>query len=419
MPNPYLAVLAIVAGVTIFQVGNAVISTFQPIRLKLDGHGDVSVGLVATAHALGFVVGCIVCTRVIRAFGHIRAFAIFAAACGATSLAFAITVDPLLWIPLRFVVGFASAGLFTVAESWLNDRTPPDARGRIISVYMLATKLAYGGGQMLLATGDIHTLIFFMMASFCYSLSIIPVAMNQASSPSVPQITTMGLRQLYRIAPAAAVGCLATGLINSAVINLAPAYGTEIGLSGVVLAFLLATLQFSSLVLQWPIGWLSDRYDRRLVIVACEGVVVVLSLAVALLGHLSIVLLYILFGLWAGFALSIYAVCIAHANDRAPPGATVALSSTLLLSWAVGSVVGPTVASVAMEQFGRDALFYYAALIALLCGGFVLWRVTRRPSAPVEERDRFVNVPATSPGVLALDPRAPADPRAGQAIGRP
>jgi MFS family permease len=343
----------------------------------------------------------------IAGFGHIRAFAVFAATTSAATLAFAIDPDARIWIALRFITGFCSAGLFTVAESWLNDMTPSAARGRVVSFYMLFNKMAFAGGQLLLLGGEVAGFGFFMIASACYSLSLVPVALNTAASPKAPRVAFFSVVELVRIAPAGTVGCFVAGLVNTAVLNIAPVYLGGVGQSTDGIAWLLASMQIGSLLLQWPLGWLSDRVDRRIVIAIASGAVALASLLIATLGHLDGTVLVGLFALWGGFGLSIYAICIAHANDFVERSEVVRLSSGLLLAWAAGSVIGPTLATLLMDALGAAMLFYYAAVISAGLTGFVLWRMTRRAARPASEREPFVGLPPTSPALAELDPRGP------------
>jgi MFS family permease len=247
-----------------------------------------------------------------------------------------------------------------------------------------------------------------MLVSACFSLSLLPVAFTHAPLPTLPPAERLGLAKVYRTAPAALVGCIAIGLMNSAVLNLAPLYGARIGLASGAAAGLLTAFQLGSLLLQWPMGWLSDRMDRRIVIVGGALAVAAVSLGLGLFGARlgGGWALFALIGLWGGCGLSIYAVCIAHASDFAEPEQMVALCSSLILGWALGSSVGPTAGSFAMELIGPGGLFLYAGTVALLLAGFVSYRMTRRRAKRPEDRAPFVNVPASSPEIPKLDPRA-------------
>jgi MFS family permease len=394
----YLPVAAIILGISVLQVANGILVTVLPISLTEAGYSIQAFSAVATAHSLSFLVGCILSTRIIGAVGHIRAFAAYAAATSVTALSFTIAPDPAFWMALRLVTGFCSAGLFTVAESWLNEMTPNAHRGRVFSVYTVVQKVALVGGQfVLLFTGGPVVLGLFMIASAFYSMSLIPVAMNRATTPSIAAIRTLPLRQLYRIAPAAVIGCISSGLINSAVSSIGPIWGLQTGLSIGLAGAVPAMAQVGNLLAQWPLGRLSDRIDRRQVLLASSIVTILVSLTLGLLRPDSDWLLYVLFGLWGAASISTYGICVAHANDFAPRGTAVALSSSLLLCWGVGACLGPLIASAVMAWVGPDGLFLYGAAIAIITAIFTAWRMTQRQARPVEEREPFVNRPATSP----------------------
>jgi MFS family permease len=405
--HPYLIVAAIIGSVTMLYLGTGVLTALMPLRMDGEGLPTRDVGFVATGYAVGFMIGCLFSTWFVRWIGHVRAFAALAAIMAAVTLAFTLGVDSLLWAGLRAVMGLCMAGLMTIADSWVSAQTPAAQRGRVLSVYMILNKLAMSGGPLLLTFGEIAGPGFFMLISAIFSLSMLPVALTHAPLPTLPPAARMGLLAVYRTAPAALVGCFAIGLMNSAVLNLAPLYGAQIGLSPALAAGLLSAFQFGSLLMQWPMGWLSDRTDRRHVIIGGAVAVAIVSLAIALfesrLGHGWP--LFVMIGLWGGCGLSIYAICIAHASDFAKPEQMMALCSSLILGWALGSSIGPTAGSLAMEWLGPSGLFVYSGVVALMLAAFVGYRMTRRRPMPVAGRAPFVNVPASSPEIPRLDPR--------------
>ncbi|GAB4197193.1 MAG: MFS transporter [Thalassobaculales bacterium] len=405
MIQVYLAVGAVMLSVALMQVASGIFSTFLPIRLAADNYPPNAIGLMATGHALGFFVACLVAATIIRRVGHIRAFAFFAALNGVGALSFYALVDPWWWAGVRTVIGFCTAGMFVVAESWLTDKTPRSMRGSVIAVYMVGQKLSFAGGQLALALGDLLGATFFMLASAFYVLAIMPLSLTAAASPALPQVNRLGVRELYAIAPAALVSSFLIGLMNAAVTHVGPLYGAAVGYSVAEVGAMMAAMQVGSLLIQWPMGWTSDRIDRRLVIIAAAGACAVLSLLIALLAGVPGGWMLVLFGLWGAFALSIYGICVAHANDFAPQGQTVSVSSGLLLCWAVGSIVGPLLATQTMAWIGPPGLFLQAGVAAAAMAGFVGWRMTRRKPVPVEERAPWSTVPTTSPAAAALDPR--------------
>ena len=211
----------------------------------------------------------------------------------------------------------------------------------------------------------------------------------------------------------AVVGCFGAGLLNASVLGLVPVYGIQLGLAVAAVAGLPVAIQFGSLLLQWPLGWLSDRTDRRIIIAASTGATLVVSIAIASLDAAPLWLLYLLCSLWGSFALSVYAISIAHACDLVAPTQLVSVTGGLLLLWAVGSIAGPPLATLTMELAGPQGLFIYASVVAAALGGFAVWRMTRRRAVLDLEREPFVNLPATSPSIAELDPRARSTRDAG------
>ncbi|GBD43767.1 putative MFS-type transporter YcaD [bacterium HR40] len=402
----FLPVAAILSGVTLMQFGNTLFAVLLPIRLELMASPAWLVGVVTSAYSLGFLFGCRRAQGLVRTVGHIRAFAALSALCCVFALTFVEYAEPGLWALLRLAMGFCLAGLFITAEGWLNAVTPGHQRGRVLSVYMILTKVANIASQLLLAVGEVLAKGWFVLAGAAFSAALVPVALTRAPQPPLPAVERMGLRRLARLAPAAIAGTTVAGLVNGAVIGLFPVYGARIGLDVPFTVTLLSLLQIGSLVLQWPLGWLSDRTDRRFVIVGCATMVAALSLLLPLCGPGDRWLLALLAFLWGGFALSFYGLCIAHAADFAPPEQMVAVSGSALLAWASGSVAGPVVASALIDLFGAAALFGYAAAVDAALVGFVLYRIVRRAPKFPDARAPFVNLPATSPAVGTIDPRA-------------
>ncbi len=218
----------------------------------------------------------------------------------------------------------------------------------------------------------------------------------------------LGPRALYRVAPAAVAGCVASGLLNSALLGLTPIYGTMLGLQPSMVVWLLTAFQLGSFVCQWPLGRLSDRLDRRLVIAGC--LIAVAGLSAAATSADAGIWLLPLFFLLGGATLTFYAVAVAHAADFAEPDQMVGVSSSLLLAWAAGAAAGPSIAAPFIDLIGPEGLLIYSFLVAASHAAFVLWRMTRR--APPSTKEGFVNLPATTPRLAGMDPRMPERPTA-------
>jgi MFS family permease len=248
-----------------------------------------------------------------------------------------------------------------------------------------------------------------MVISGLFSLALIPVSMTRAESPMIPKVAAVSLGHLYRVAPVAAVGCFAVGFMNTAIMNITPYFLASAAVPAATIGLLMASIQSGRLVLQWPIGLWSDRIDRRLVILASSGAIVAIMIALALVapdksaalrghsGETVRLLIIALFVLWGGFALTLFAICVAHAQDRGAPGQVVALTSSLLFAWAIGATVGPLVVGWLMELLGERMLFFVTAAVAAILLLFTAWRLVLREAAPAEGRAGFAGVPTTSP----------------------
>ncbi|MDR6293624.1 MFS family permease [Inquilinus ginsengisoli] len=406
MLSPLLAVAAILAGITIVSLGQGVFGTLVPIRLTEAGLSADRVGLVVSASAFGFLIGCLFVARVIRLVGHIRAFSAFAAASCLAGLALPWTVGLPGWFALRLAMGFCSAGLFMIAESWLNELTPRHLRGRILTSYVVVIMLALGAGQALLTVVDTSDILPFVLASAAFTLALIPVTLTRSRYPSVPHAIRPILRKAYRNSPVGAVGCVVVGLVAATLQGIAPIWGVQRGFSTAEIATLMAATQIGGLLCQWPLGWLSDRIDRRWVILGAALATIVAALGSIAAGQHTLALLIALFALWGGMAEAIYPLSVAHANDHAKPQDYVSLAGTLLILWSIGSSAGPLIATLAMDRFGPDALFVYVAVLVGAFAVFVLWRMARRGRVAAEEAEQFVGLAAAgSPAPAELDPR--------------
>jgi MFS family permease len=421
---------AVIVASAIFQLSNGTLGTILPVRLGLAEAGELATGLIATAYAGGFVIGCVIGARVIRTVGHIRAFATFAATAAVASLLFQVAIDITLWFTLRVIHGICIAGLSTVVDSWINERTPNAARGRVIALYTITITLALTGSQFLIGLFDVASAQLIMVVSGLFSLALIPVALTTARTPVQPKVVSVSVRHLYRVAPVAAVGCFAVGFMNTAVMNITPYFLSRAAVPAVTIGLLMGMIQTGRLVLQWPIGLLSDLIDRRIVVLAASTAIALIMLALAFVGPVKgaalrgesgeMVRLGIiaLFCLWGAFALTLYAICVAHAQDRGAPGESVGLTSSLLFAWAVGATIGPLVAGLLMELLGERMLFYSSAAVAALLAAFTAWRLVLRERPPADERSGFAGVPITSPVIAELRPDSASaeSPRAAERV---
>lgn len=395
--------LPVMAAAVLLQAGNGLLQALLPLRMQAQGLSAADIGMVASAYGVGFAAGCLAAPRVVRRLGFVRAYAGLTALMAILALALPLAGGSVGWVLLRALTGVGFAGLFTVIEGWIGAGAQDGNRGRILAVYMVTTKLALMAGPLLLDPGGDQP---FRLLILLILLSVLPVAVTRPVRPALPTAVALDLRGLFRLAPSALVGCFVVGVVTGTMIAFAPLYGLRTGLSEPAAAALLVALQGGSLLAQWPLGALSDRRDRRVVIAAVAAAGAALSAGLALLPSGSPVwLVWTGFALWGSQVLCIYALCVAHACDVVPPGCIVPTVSGLLVVLAAGAMVGPVPGALLMDRVGPSGLFVYAAVGCTALAGFVLIR------RAVRERDQAPGRPAFRP--------LPPDSLTGAAISGP
>lgn len=404
--NPVFAVGAIISGVVLLQGGMGLLTAVLPLSMNKAGFDPTEIGIMSAGFAAGFLGGCVYAPHLIQRIGHIRAFSAFATVLSAFTLAFAIDTDLFLWTAARFVSGVCFAGLLTVSDSWISGETEKSVRGRVMSVYMILYKLAQAAGPLVLTVAALTGYWHFMLVSALFSISLLPVALRHGGNPTPPSSERMSLLKVYRTTPLAVVGCICLGMSNSPINNLMPLYAVEIGLGIGGAALLSSMLQLGALGLQWPMGWASDKTDRRKVMifgmtaVAASSAVLTFAPPLPLYGYAAIVLVL------GGFSMSIYPVVLAHAGDFVESNQMVPLCATLMLAFAFGMTIGPLTASATMDLVGPAGLFMHSIFFCGVFVVFALYRMGRRAAPPTAERRGYVNMPASSTAISGLDPRA-------------
>lgn len=411
MLRAVLPMSGLLLGMGIMLLGNGLFGTLAALRMTIEGFSPVTIGVVVACHSIGFAAACLTCQRIINAVGQIRVFAAFAALLAATSLCMPLMVAPLPWILLRLIFGYSSAAVFMVGESWLAGSAPSDMKGKVFALYMVVNKACFGIGQLLLNLADPAGDRLFMMTAILYALCLIPIALKRTGEPRQLGSERLSFAALYRLSPVGVIGAVGAGSVNSPLIGLGPVFAAERGLSVAEISLFMAAFLAGSLMLQIPIGRLSDRFDRRTVLMAVALATSASCAAMAQFGDGGFPVLLLLSAAVGGLSATIYPIAMTHANDLGRPQQTVSLHAGLLLAFSMGASTGPVVASIAMEQFGPSGLFGYAAVVDAILAGFIAYRMIRRPPAPEEMQGDFVAMPQiaqTTPVVGALDPRTDA-----------
>ena len=404
-----LSISALLFGVGLLLLGNGMLGTLIGIRLALDNVPTLATGVIMAAYFAGLLAGSLYAGRMIGRAGHIRAFSAFASVFSAATLAHVLFGSPVAWGVLRLIEGFCMAGLFMCIESWLNARADNATRGAVLSIYMYVLYAAQGLGQFLLNLADPRQATLFILASILLSLALVPVALTRSPQPDPREPGPFGLGALIRISPLGIAGALVSGLALGSLYSLAPAFAHAVGLDVAGTARFVGAFILGGLILQWPLGRLSDRMDRRWVIAAVAAMLAVFSAATLLsAGESRIALWPLAIGI-GGTAFTLYPLSVAHANDRISPEDMVPASGGLLLAYGAGATAGPLVSSLVMWWIGPTGLFVFTGAAALAVAGFSVYRVTQRARAPVEGQGPFRPLPRTTLAASELDPRGSED----------
>lgn len=338
-----------------------------PVRATLENFTTLAIGTMGAAYFLGFTLGCLKGGSLISRVGHVRVLLAMTAIASASPLLHGLFVTQWTWSLLRLVTGFCFAVIYIVIESWLNDRSTNENRGFVFSAYSMITLTVLAIGQMMTLLYDPSGLQLFAIASVLVSIAAIPVALSDAPTPDAPLVAKVDLKRLLQVSATGTIGCLATGLINGSFWALAPVFTQGASANVTLAAWFMTSAVIGGAITQWPLGAASDRFGRRLVLVA---IVLVGGLASACLvvfsGSVSNLVINLLGGFWGAMAFPLYAISVAFANDYAEPNEYVNVSSGLLLMYGIGATIGPFVASALMTATNFTGLFLFAAGIYAL-----------------------------------------------------
>jgi MFS family permease len=402
-----VAVTALLLGSFLLFTAGGLHGLLLPTQGVTAGFSTAELGLIGTGWAIGFMAGCLVLPHLVRRIGHVRAFGALTAVAAVTILLNLLVVAPWFWIPLRAVTGFCFAGNTMIVESWLNERVTRDIRGRFFSVYQMLVYGASTAGQLLLIITPPAAYFPFVLGAILYCLSLLPTALSTAATPAPMKVSRVDIPALYRVSPVAAIGCLFIGTVNGAFGTLGPVYAAQIGLTTAAIATVMSGALIGGALLQVPIGRLSDRFDRRRILIGVAASAALISLAIAVIRPREAGVIMSLAIAYGCVTFPIYALLVAHANDYAAPGEFVRVSSGLLLLYGIGTMVGPVLAAIAMDRIAPEGLFGFTALMDAAIIGYTVYRIGQRPPQPRREPFQAIPPPrSVTPESAALDPRA-------------
>jgi len=386
-------------GMGLLMLGNGLQGTLLGIRGGIEGFTTFSMSIVMAGYFAGFLFGSRMAPEMIRRVGHIRVFAALGSFISAILILYPAIVDPIAWTVLRVAIGFCFSAVYVTAESWLNNAATNETRGQSLSLYMIVQMLGIIGAQGIVAFGDPSGFVMFIIPSVLVSLSFAPILLSATPTPAFETTKPMNLVNLYRASPLGCIGMFLLGGVFSAQFGMAAVYGTQAGLSVKEISVFVATIYIGGLVLQYPIGWASDRMDRRVLICGVAFVGGLACVLGAVLGHVFGVLLVVAF-LIGGMSNPLYSLLLAYTNDYLAHEDMAAASGGMLFINGVGAIAGPLITGWMMGPlFGPAGYWVFIAVLMLLLGVYALYRMTQRRAPSIAETSAYVGVLPTASSV--------------------
>ncbi len=387
---------ALLLGMALLMVGNGMQGTLLGIRGEIEGFSTFEMSFVMSAYFLGFLGGSYMAPGMIRRVGHVRVFAAVASLISAILILYPTFVQPWIWMLGRFLIGFCFSAVYVTAESWLNEATTNDNRGKALSLYMIVQTLGVVVSQALLLTADPSGFVLFVIPSVLVSIAITPILLSISPTPAFETSKPMTFRELAKRSPLGCFGMFILGGVFSAQFGMSSVYGAEAGLSVGQITTFVATFFVGAVITQYPIGWISDRMGRRLLIIIVSGIGAGGAILGMLFGGYFPLLLVSAFVV-GGMSNPLYSLLIAHTNDFLDYEDMASASGGLIFINGAGAVAGPLIVGAMMDQVGPPGFYFFTAALFVILIAFAVYRATQRAAVPVEETGAYVAMgPATT-----------------------
>ena len=393
---------ALLLGMMLLMVGNGLQSTLLGIRGQIEGFGTWEMSIVMSAYFVGFLGGSRMAPEMIRRVGHVRVFAALASFISAVLILYPTFANPWVWTVGRIIIGFCFSGVYVTAESWLNNAATNETRGKALSLYLIVQMIGVIVAQALLVTADPSGFVLFIIPSVLVSISFAPILLSISPTPAFEMTKAMTLRELVQKSPLGTVGMVLLGGVFSAQFGMSAVYGASIDLSVSEISIFVAAFYVGATVIQYPLGWLSDRMDRR-VLIAFAGFAGGVGAVIGMVYGANFWLLLFAATLVGGFSNPLYSLLIAHTNDFLEVDEMAAASGGMVFINGLGAISGPTVTGWIMEVFGPSGFFLVIAILMLGLAGYAVFRMTRREGIAVEDTGAYSPVmPSASPVALEV-----------------
>lgn len=411
MRQTVVSLSSLIVSIILLVIGNAYLMTLLGLRLSVEDFSASVIGWILAFYSIGFVAGTLYAGPIIEKVGHIRAFAVFAALLTASILVYPMAVEATLWGALRALGGFAMAGLMIVMESWFSSKADNRNRASLFAIYQIVFFLSTAGGQVLIRVADPAGFIPFSLAAGLVVLALIPLSLTRRESPRITRSERLSLIKLYRKSPAGTMGTFVAGLLISAFYAMGPVFANRIGLDLGQLSNFMALAIIAAMLLAWPIGRLCDHFDRyrvMLIVAIVAALSSVVAAAIAAFSAGSDLALFGFVGLYMGLSAAIYPIAVAITNDLMESDQMTAASTALLLSYGVGSIIGPLASALFMDLLGAQGLFVSNALVLAGLILFMLVGPGRSHPEVAQQESYYTTSPEAALGLSELDPRSGA-----------
>ena len=405
MLSPVASINSLLLAVAILLLGTGYLGTLLGLRVAMEGFSTLVSGIILSGFFFGYVIGTYLIPRMILYAGFIRTFSALAAIASAAVILHGLLVEPVTWWLLRTITGICMVGMYMVIESWLNEQSHHARRGRVFAVYMTVNLLALAASQYLILVYSPESLASFALVAIFISLALVPVALTPLTAPVPTRLTEFSLGKLFTVSPLGASAALASGFGNGAFWALGPVFGQYVGMTPGNIAIFMSVVIFAGALSQWPIGYLSDSWDRRKVLMLASfagGGAGVLAYYFSMVSVPGLIGLAAIYGI---FSFSVYSLAVAHTNDHLDRTETLATTRGLLLLNGIGATVGPIIAGLLMSFFGARSFLLYLGVILVFLGFYAVYRIMVSSPIAAEEKMEFMPMARTSLVAAELDPR--------------
>lgn len=390
------SVIPPIASLMILCMGNALFVTYTSVRLKMDGYSIHTIGYIVGAYFAGQLVGSYVSDKIIEKIGHIRAYAVFATSMTVLAMLQALFLQLWMWATVRFLGGICIAGLFVVIESWLLAKSTPTTKGRVLSIYMTSFYAAQGIGQLLLNVADPMSVVPFAIVVILSAISIVPLSITNVSAPEIKGRSSLNTTKLLKKCALGVYTCTVSGLLLGPIYGLVPIFAKDSGMTLEAIAYATCFTILGGFALQWPVGQISDKIDRKKVISFVGFAASAVALTTLFVPASFEAMLFILLAAFGGFSFTVYPLGIAHCSDSLEEKDLISATAILSIAYSIGSIIGPIIASNMMGFLGPKGLFVYCTIVGSALGSAALVRSSQRKALSEEEK-KIIQIEDPSP----------------------